>query len=76
MERPRADNISILALDVVRTVVDWHRSIVREVRWMNLDVGPDRFALAWCAGYLPAMQKVSRSSETPYLPGCRYSVNP
>jgi hypothetical protein len=50
VNRPRADNISILAFDVFGTVVDWHRSIMREVRSMNLDVDPDRFALAWRAG--------------------------
>ena len=58
MDRPPADDIRILAFDVFGTVVDWHRSIMRELRSMNLDVDPDRFALAWRAGYIPAMQKV------------------
>lgn len=58
MNQPLANNIGILAFDVFGTVVDWHQSIMREVRSMNLDVDPDRFALAWRAGYVPAMQKV------------------
>jgi hypothetical protein len=58
MNRPSADSISILAFDVLGTVVDWHQSIMREVRSMNVNVDPDRFALAWRAGYIPAMQKV------------------
>jgi 2-haloacid dehalogenase len=56
---PHADGSArILAFDVFGTVVDWHGSIVREVRTMKLDVDPDEFALAWRAGYVPAMQKV------------------
>ena len=31
---------------------------MREVRTMGLKVDPDKFALAWRAGYMPAMQKV------------------
>ncbi|MBA5640058.1 haloacid dehalogenase type II [Duganella sp. LX20W] len=53
-----ADDIKILAFDVFGTVVDWHRSIMDEVRSMHLDVDADQFALAWRAGYMPAMQKV------------------
>jgi 2-haloacid dehalogenase len=58
MSRPIAESVSVLAFDVFGTVVDWHGSIMREVRAMNLDVDPDKFALAWRAGYVPAMQKV------------------
>jgi 2-haloacid dehalogenase len=58
MSRPIAKNITVLAFDVFGTVVDWHGSIMREVRSMQLDVDPDKFALAWRAGYRPAMQKV------------------
>ena len=58
MKGPRPDDVRILAFDVFGTVVDWHHSIMREVRAMNLAVDPDRFALAWRAGYIPAMQKV------------------
>ena len=56
------ENLKILAFDVFGTVVDWHGSIQREVnaRWPHVD--GDAFALAWRAGYVPAMQRV-RSGE-------------
>ena len=53
-----AEGIKILAFDVFGTVVDWHTSISREVRLMDLDVDAGEFAQAWRAGYKPAMQKV------------------
>lgn len=52
----------VLAFDVFGTVVDWHGSIRREVDAMRLGVDGDEFALAWRAGYKPAMQRV-RSGE-------------
>ena len=52
----------ILAFDVFGTVVDWHGSIVREVRALYPQVDADAFALAWRQGYQPAMQRV-RSGE-------------
>ena len=52
----------ILAFDVFGTVVDWHGSIVREMRALAPQVDGDAFALAWRAGYQPAMQRV-RSGE-------------
>ncbi len=58
MSNSTGENIGVLAFDVFGTVVDWHQSIGREVRSMNLDVDADKFALAWRAGYVPAMQKV------------------
>lgn len=58
MNQPIAEGVRILAFDVFGTIVDWHQGIVREVRAMNLNVDPDKFALAWRAGYVPAMQKV------------------
>jgi 2-haloacid dehalogenase len=58
MKQADTDTIKILAFDVFGTVVDWHGSIVREVSAMNLGVDPDKFALAWRAGYIPAMQRV------------------
>lgn len=58
MSNSTGENIRVLAFDVFGTVVDWHQSIGREVRSMNLDVDADKFALAWRAGYVPAMQKV------------------
>lgn len=53
---------TILAFDIFGTVVDWHGSIAREVDAMQLGVSGDAFALAWRAGYQPAMQRV-RSGE-------------
>ena len=52
----------ILAFDVFGTVVDWHGSIAREVSALYPQVDGDAFALAWRAGYQPAMQRV-RSGE-------------
>ena len=52
----------ILAFDIFGTVVDWHGSIAREVDTMKLGVDGGEFALAWRAGYQPAMQRV-RSGE-------------
>ena len=48
----------ILAFDVFGTVVDWHGSIRREVDAMALGVDGGAFALAWRAGYQPAMRRV------------------
>jgi 2-haloacid dehalogenase len=48
----------ILAFDIFGTVVDWHGSIAREVDAMRLGVDGGEFALAWRAGYRPAMQRV------------------
>jgi 2-haloacid dehalogenase len=53
---------AILAFDIFGTVVDWHGSIAREVDSLDLGVAGDEFALAWRAGYQPAMQRV-RSGE-------------
>jgi 2-haloacid dehalogenase len=52
----------VLAFDVFGTVVDWHGSIVREMAALAPQVDGDAFALAWRAGYQPAMQRV-RSGE-------------
>jgi 2-haloacid dehalogenase len=48
----------ILAFDIFGTVVDWHGSIAREVNALRLGVDGGAFALAWRAGYKPAMQRV------------------
>jgi len=48
----------VLAFDIFGTVVDWHGSIAREVDAMRLGVSGDAFALAWRAGYVPAMKRV------------------
>ena len=48
----------VLAFDVFGTVVDWHGSIRREVDAMGLGIDAGAFALAWRAGYQPAMARV------------------
>ena len=48
----------ILVFDIFGTVVDWHGSIVREVGQRFPRVDADAFALAWRAGYQPAMEAV------------------
>lgn len=53
------DELCILAFDVFGTVVDWHATIAREVDALQLGVSGDRFALAWRAGYLPALRRVA-----------------
>ena len=52
----------VLAFDIFGTVVDWHGSIAREVAELYPEVDANAFALAWRAGYQPAMQRV-RSGE-------------
>ncbi|WP_395054671.1 haloacid dehalogenase type II [Polaromonas sp.] len=49
---------SVLAFDVFGTVVDWHSSIAREVQALRPQADGDAFALAWRAGYRPAMARV------------------
>ncbi len=51
-------DIKVLAFDVFGTVVDWHSSIAREVHAIHPQVDADAFALAWRAGYVPAMRRV------------------
>ena len=50
----------VLAFDVFGTVVDWHGGITREVDALQLGVDGGEFALAWRAGYQPAMRRVMR----------------
>ena len=52
----------VLAFDIFGTVVDWHGSIMREVQALYPSVDANAFALAWRAGYQPAMARV-RSGE-------------
>ncbi|MEO7128600.1 MAG: haloacid dehalogenase type II [Rhodoferax sp.] len=52
------ESVKVLAFDVFGTVVDWHGGIVREVTALGLDVDAGEFALAWRAGYQPAMRRV------------------
>lgn len=48
----------VLAFDVFGTVVDWHSGICREVQSLRPEVNGNDFALAWRAGYKPAMSRV------------------
>jgi 2-haloacid dehalogenase len=57
--------IRVLACDVFGTVVDWHSTIKREVEALGLGIDGGEFALAWRAGYRPAMQKVM-TGELPW----------
>ncbi len=50
--------LKVLAFDVFGTVVDWHGSIAQEVDGLALGVDGSEFALAWRAGYQPAMARV------------------
>ena len=52
------ESLKVLAFDVFGTVVDWHGGIAREVAALGLAVDPGAFALAWRAGYQPAMRRV------------------
>lgn len=52
----------VLAFDVFGTLFDWHDSVAAEVDALQLGVSGSQFALAWRAGYQPAMQRV-RSGE-------------
>ena len=51
-------DVEVLAFDIFGTVVDWHGSIVRELAGLHPQVDGDAFALAWRAGYRPAMARV------------------
>jgi 2-haloacid dehalogenase len=48
----------VLAFDVFGTVVDWHSGIAREVQALQPGVNGGEFAMAWRAGYQPAMRRV------------------
>ena len=58
-----ANTVQVLAFDIFGTVVDWHGSIAREVRALYPQVDADAFALAWRAGYQPAMARVMRGEQ-------------
>lgn len=61
LTRVKADT-QVLAFDIFGTVVDWHGSIVREMQLLYPEIDGNAFALAWRAGYQPAMARV-RSGE-------------
>jgi 2-haloacid dehalogenase len=54
--------VQALCFDVFGTVVDWHGSINAEVQRIGLPVDGSAFALAWRAGYAPAMDEVRRGA--------------
>ena len=58
--KPHQDvrDVEVLAFDIFGTVVDWHGSIVRDLATLHPQVDGDAFALAWRAGYRPAMARV------------------
>lgn len=53
-------SVAVLAFDVFGTVVDWHGSIVKEIRKLDAGIDGHAFANAWRSGYVPAMQRVSQ----------------
>ena len=55
---PARTAVNVLAFDIFGTVVDWHGSIVREMQLLHPQVDGDAFAIAWRAGYQPAMRRV------------------
>lgn len=68
-DRPRGaaalQPIRALCFDVFGTVVDWYGSISEEVQAMGLPVEAGALALAWRAGYQPALQEV-RDGRLPW----------
>ncbi len=52
-------SVQVLAFDIFGTVVDWHGSIVREMKALHPQVDGDAFAIAWRSGYKPAMARVA-----------------
>lgn len=58
MNTPAPSAPKVLAFDVFGTVVDWHGGIAREVQALRPNTDGDAFALAWRAGYQPAMRRV------------------
>jgi len=52
------DAIKVIAFDIFGTVVDWHGGIAAEVAQALPGVDDAAFALAWRAGYQPAMRGV------------------
>jgi 2-haloacid dehalogenase len=58
-----SQSVKVLAFDVFGTVVDWHGSIVDEMRSLAPEVDGSAFALAWRAGYKPAMARVMSGQQ-------------
>ena len=51
-------DLKVIAFDVFGTVVDWHSGIAAEAERLLPGVDGSAFALAWRAGYAPAMKGV------------------
>lgn len=51
-------DLKVVAFDVFGTVVDWHGGIAAEAERILPGIDGSAFALAWRAGYQPAMQSV------------------
>jgi len=58
-----AEKIRVIAFDVFGTVVDWHGSVKREIEELVPGIDGGEFALAWRAGYQPAMAEVMDKGE-------------
>ena len=65
MQQHPAPEVRALCFDVFGTVVDWYGSVSAEVQALGLGLDGGEFALAWRAGYAPAMQEV-RSGALPW----------
>ena len=65
MVRGTVPPVRALTFDIFGTVVDWYGSIAAEIERLGLPVDGGEFALAWRAGYEPAMQEV-RSGALPW----------
>ncbi len=59
-----AGDLKVIAFDVFGTVVDWHDGIAAEAERVLPGVDGSAFALAWRAGYKPAMKRVMERIET------------
>jgi 2-haloacid dehalogenase len=53
-----SSELKVIAFDIFGTVVDWHGGITAEVERALPGVDGSAFALAWRAGYQPAMKSV------------------
>ncbi|MGK6307485.1 haloacid dehalogenase type II [Variovorax sp. DT-64] len=51
-------DLKVIAFDVFGTVVDWHGGIAAEAERLLPGIDGSAFALAWRAGYQPAMKSV------------------
>ena len=58
-----AQQLQVLAFDIFGTVVDWRGSIAQEMQQRYPHVDGDAFALAWRAGYAPAMARVMSGAQ-------------